>query len=124
MQASLYSYCSKKLAGRHKLFLPKLWYNIVRCTVPNFFSAYIRFGKWGCKKLAQELQSGDYESKCNTAETSEILTNLRIHDLKELDALLRDINIALKGLERLRFIKKSNQARIPQESFYSRFPLA
>ena len=127
LQASLYSYCSKKLINKHKLFLPKLWYNIVQCTVPNFLSMYMKSGKWGCKKLSyQEFlhSSNDYESKCNIVETSEWLTNLRIYDLSELDALRRDINIALKGLARLRFIQKKNQARIPQESFYSRLTYA
>lgn len=126
LQASLYSYCSKKLINKHKLFLPKLWYNIVQCTVPNFLSTYIKFGKWGCRKLAQEFlhSSNDHESKCNIVETSEWLTNLRIYDLSELDALRRDINIALNGLARLRFIQKKNQARIPQESFYSRLTYA
>ena len=125
LQASLYSYCSKKLVNKHKIFLPKLWYNIVRCTVPNFLSTYIKFGKWGCRKLTQELHSSDdHDSECNIVETSEWLTNLRIYDLGELDVLRRDINIALKGLTRLRFIQKKNQARIPQESFYSRLSYA
>jgi len=125
LQASLYSYCSKKLVNKHKLFLPKLWYNIVQCTVPNFLYTYIKSGKWGCRKLTQELRSSyDYDAECNIVETSEWLTNLRIYDLGELDVLRRDINIALKGLARLRFFQKKNQARIPQESFYSRFPYA
>ena len=93
--------------------------------MPNFLSTYTKFGKWGCRKLAQELHSSDdYDSECNVVETSEWLTNLRIYDLGEMDVLRRDINIALNGLARLRFIQKKNQARIPQESFYSRLSYA
>jgi len=122
LHESLYSWCSKKLINKRKISLPKLWHNIVPCTMPNFMSSYLEDGRWGC---GGQHKARNLTQSCDIPRVKFWLNEFEIYDLSELSKLRKDLNekiiVGNQGKNSLiKPFSRANRSRILDESRFAK----
>jgi hypothetical protein len=117
LSLSAYSYCSRPRFVKNKKALPKLWYNVINCQVPNVMTSYLETKNW-CGVPTKGTQKNISNPICAAERIEEIkswFTTVKVYDMTQLLQLAHDLNaaFAFEGNGRTTRFRHVNSSPIP-----------